>query len=223
MVFLVCFAIAGLFWLLKNLSATFSHSISIPISLVNYPKDWIVYGPEHSELQLNVRARGFQLIQWNNLNAQPFEIDLNTLVYPKGEGKPYVLTNPFVPALHAYLGSKIEWDGQLKDTLFFIADRRMEKEVLVYFNGSMSAEKEIVSIEYSIEPSIVRITGPRTKIKELDSISTIEAHFEMLHDNLSTQLALTVPGCDSCMLSPNQVELKIILEELPSEELPSVE
>jgi hypothetical protein len=218
MVFLVCFACAAIFWLLKNLSSTFNHTIKIPISLVNYPQDWIVYSPEQDYFQVNVRGRGFQLIQWTSLNADPFEIDLRQMTYQAEGSKAYMLTNHLVPAVFSYLGSKIEWDGQLQDTLHFKADQRVQKEVFVRFHGSMSAEKDSVLVHYELTPNQVSIRGPKSKLKELDTISTIEAHFELLHNNLTTKLALTVPGCDSCVLSPNQVELKISLEELPSVE-----
>lgn len=223
-VFLVCFVVAALFWLLKNLSATFGHTISVPIQLVNYPDDWVVYGPEKSEIDLNVRGRGFQLVQWNGFHSEPFEIDLSLAKFPKKQGEAaYLLSNQLLSSLHYYLGNKLEWDGVLPDTLFFIVDRRTEKMVPVHFNGTMSAEPDSAYIEHKLTPDMVSISGPVGVLDQITSISTIEAHFELLHNDLTTQLALTVPGCDSCVLSPNQVELKISLVKPPSEELPSEE
>ncbi len=223
-VFIVCFVVAALFWLLKNLSATFGHTISVPIQLVNYPDDWIVYGPEKSEIDLNVRGRGFQLVQWNGFHADPFEIDLSLAKFPKKQGEAaYLLSNQLLASLHSYLGNKLEWDGVLPDTLFFIVDKRKEKRVAVNFNGSMSPDQEGLVVSHSLSPKYVQISGPSGALEKIDAVSTIEAHFELLHNDLSTMLSLTVPGCDSCVLTPNQVELKISLEKLPSEELPSEE
>lgn len=223
-IFLICFFVAALFWLLKNLSATFSHTISVPIQLTNYPPEWIVYGPEHSKLRLNVRGRGFQLVQRNGVSADPFEIDLSMVVFPKKQGQSaYLLSNQLIVDMHNYMGSKLEWDGVLPDTIFFIVDRRTEKTVPIHFNGSMSAEPDSAYIEHKITPDMVSISGPVSVLDKITSISTIEAHFELLHNDLTTQLALTVPDCDSCVLTPNQVELKISLEKPPSEELPSEE
>jgi hypothetical protein len=223
-VFIVCFVVAALFWLLKNLSATFGHTISVPIQLVNYPKDWIVYGPEKNEIDLNVRGRGFQLVQWNGFHSIPLEIDLSLAKFPKKQGEgAYLLSNQLLASLHDYLGNKLEWDGVLPDTLFFIVDKRSEKRVAVHFNGSMSPEQEGFVVSHSLSPQFVKISGPTSVLDHLTSISTIEAHFELLHNDLSTILTLTVPGCDSCVLTPNQVELKISLEKLGLEELPSEE
>lgn len=223
-VFLVCFVVAALFWLLKNLSATFSHTISVPVQLINYPPEWIVYGPEHSTLELNVRGRGFQLLQRNGVSADPFEIDLSIVVFPRKQGESaYLLSNQLIVGVHNYLGSKLEWDGVLPDTLFFIVDRRIEKRVPVHFNGTMSAEFDSVYIGHKLTPEMVSISGPVSVLDQITSISTIEAHFELLHNDLTTHLALTIPGCDSCILSPNQVELKISLENPPPDELPSEE
>ena len=78
--YLVCVAMATVFWFLNALSKTYTIDLVAPVKYVNYPNNKTLSNTPPAEFELTVRAHGFTLIRQElSFLFLPLQFDVNAL------------------------------------------------------------------------------------------------------------------------------------------------
>ena len=76
LIFLFFLIVSGLFWLVITMTETYEREFSVPLRLVNVPKDVVVTSEVDDTIKVAVRDKGYILLAYKyNLTSKPISID----------------------------------------------------------------------------------------------------------------------------------------------------
>jgi YbbR domain-containing protein len=194
-VFVICFLIACVFWLLISLNRNYSSTISFPIVYTDLPKDKVLVNdlPEHVVLELN--ARGFDLIGYHfKLLTFPVLVKIDAYTYGNRLDN-YLVTRPLINSLTRQLHS----DGRViaiePDTIFLKYNKRLNKKVPVLPNLQVYFQKQYnFAGKIQVQPDSVLISGPDAYVDSVKSLSTNKLVLRNLKSGFSQNVLLNLQG-----------------------------
>src|SRR6056297_3271253 len=148
-VFSVFIVISTIFWFLIKLEEEYQSDIRFPVRFTNFPENKVMVGEVPREVQLEVRSRGYKLLEYklNNI-ILPLVIDLNA--YPlkldsrDDNGGLFLLTRDLKYVIEKQLSSEVEVVEINPDTLFFEFASRIRKQVKVASNINIEPAKQFM-------------------------------------------------------------------------------
>ena len=76
-IFLICFLIATIFWLLLALSNEYNTALSFPVNYVNMPGKKVIMNELPSKINVNLKTTGFKILSFGLKKEQKtLEIDV---------------------------------------------------------------------------------------------------------------------------------------------------
>lgn len=215
--YLVCVAIATVFWFLNALSKIYTIDLIAPVSYVDYPRNKTLSNKLPEEFELTVRAHGFTLLRQElSFLFIPLEFDVNELTdnRMKENRRNYfaIPSRQFLNELSARLSNDVEIISMNPDTLIFTFDKMSQKRLKVVPDVKINLKKQFqISGEIKTEPDSIVVNGPKSMLDTLQEIKTEGKRYSMIFEPIEEEINLaTVANIYSDIQS---VLIKIPVEE----------
>lgn len=202
---IVAFALGLLVWLHVETEKIYNHEISLPISDIDLNEGLVLAEPPPDSLQVEVLASGKQLFRrkWRNegvrINASQyragrFSMNLNTqntsLVHPTNEVSLQEIVSPKVMRLDIDVSASV----------------RLPVAAAL---DVTAAEGFAVGRQMHVEPPMADLIGPRSRLKEIDSLRTARSKLSSLRNPVTITLPLEQPIGYGFSVQPESVVVTI--------------
>ena len=209
-VFVWCFFIAAILWLLTSLNEFYTSTIQADVHYLNKPKDEVFIRPLPEQLNVSVNAKGWDLMGFNLYRSAP-DIYVNLTDY---QNQSFILSRRLRSSLLGQISKGININEILPDTISLLRDRRITKSVPVNLNYQVKpAEGYELGGEVNYSPDSIRISGPETLLKNINSVETKKVGKTGLKEPVSIKVQIQKPA-SSITFSSNTVEVQIPVYQL---------
>ncbi len=136
LIFLFFLSVSGLFWLVITVTETYEREFSVPLRLVNVPKDIVVTSEVDDTVKVTIRDKGYILLAYKyTLTDDPISIDYK-LHAPKDE-KSTVSTSELQKLIYQQLSKSSRIISLKPDRLIYYFTRGKSKTVPLRLNGKI--------------------------------------------------------------------------------------
>ena len=136
LIFLFFLIVSGLFWLVITMTETYEREFSVPLRLVNVPKDVVVTSEVDDTIKVAVRDKGYILLAYKyNLTSKPISIDYRH--HAQKDEKGTVSTSELQKLIYQQMYKPSRIIGMKPDRLVFYFTRGKSKTVPLRLNGKI--------------------------------------------------------------------------------------
>ena len=214
--FLICLALAGLFWLLTALSKEYTVSADLPLKYLNLPKGKNAFTQLPSYTRTTVKAKGFTLLKFRYyFSKDSLLIDARSLRH-YGYKLYYYTPNSNLEKVGSNLEPQVKLIRIYPDTLFFSLSSRSVKKVPVKANLVLSFDPQYKLLDtLKITPAMVEISGDAEVIEKISFIETKRTVINNIKSALTEKVALLSPkNTKQVVLSEQTVKIEIPVDRV---------
>lgn len=217
LVYLFFVGVSTIFWFLNALSKEYVTTICYPITYINFPVDKIQTKKLPEELDLRVKAYGFELLRYQLSTAflsNPFDVNgyTNNKMNKESVSRYVLQTNMIREKLEKDLLSGIELLQIMPDTISFEFSPILKKKVPVKLNIETQFEKQfMLGGAISLNTDSVSIKGARKFLDQIHQVETEKQLFDDLNKTLTKKVDLI--ALDGVEIFPNEVAVKIPVDQ----------
>ncbi len=186
--------IASFIWLVMTMSDNYTERVEFPVTYSNFPKGLVLVNTPVSDISVDVKSQGFELISVALSEKKSVNIDLNEIKFRKtkyGRFVASVSTKSFRYSVVNQL--KVDDVGKdfMPDSVFFVFDSIISRELPVKFNSSFSYDDGYIAYgDPIIEPNTVVVTGPALDVKKMDFVLTKHIELKEVRSNFAKEVGL---------------------------------
>lgn len=207
--FLVFLLIATAFWFVHTLDRERRDKLKVRINYTGIPEDVEIKNAPPKEIYVTIRDEGGKLLEYARRKAMPLNIDLTRVYFSKGkiiispDQLKTRLSNYFLPTTAVL---KIE-----PDSIVIMYQKLSTKEVPVKLSEKIPlAQQYILTDSVRIEPSKVKVFGPRHILDTLKAVYIEKLDLKNIKDTVQIQSKL-VPQKD-LRYSFSEVNIGVFVE-----------
>lgn len=209
----VCILIAFILWLLNALSKEYEGHITVSVDYYNLPEDKVLVRDVQNNVQLRVRAVGFNLL-WSELNLLTAEARIN---FANHADKEYVVVED---ALANQLATTYTVLDAQPDTINFAFGEQMTRQVPVTLKRDISfAQQFYFADSVHVQPDSITLAGPKKIVDTIPSWPTVQMTETELDETIEREVALQEPSITSLELSRSEVMCRIPVEQFTEREM----
>lgn len=216
-IFLICVAIASVFWLLNAFSKNYTTIVNLPVRYVNLPEDQVVTSELLTHLAVEVNGYGFDLLSYLTSSGK------DTLVVNgkdlqrsrRDRSAAFFVTKPLFESLAGKINPAIKLNNILSDTLHFRIEERITRLVPVKANLNLNlAAQYLEDGDRIIDPPVVELSGPRSSVLGIHEVETETVQLDGVGSSINQSLALVVPLENSKLkVYPANVQVRINVDK----------
>lgn len=216
LVFLLFLFISTMFWFLQSLNNKENINILLPLEYVNVPKDVIFATEPPDVVNVQLRDKGVNLINYSLGRINPVEIDLS-LFSPKRE-RVVITREKLIPIISEELKSSTELVTLYSDSLVLIYAGKEGVEKPVKLNSDVTISYNCIRNDSTIiRPSSVTVYADSSILSSIDEVETELLILKEVSD--TTVVKLKLKEIYGTKIEPNEVEVVVPIEELISKRL----
>jgi hypothetical protein len=190
-VFLIFLLCATLAWAINKLSQTYTSNTTFQIAYVNIPSEFIIANTPKKELQVRLKAVGFQFLGYG-IKPKEIKLDVSKVMY---KDSTYYLTGDQIRIqLEAQLNNSSTLVDFESDLIYFdftsLETKKIPIKAMVEltFTNNHTLEGEVKTI-----PDSIQITGPKSQIDTIQKIETQLFRSSNLSADFSNMVPLNLP------------------------------
>lgn len=169
------------------------------------------------EIGVEINSFGFNLL-WHKLKGRLKPIEFNASIdNMKSYGVRnayYMVTAPKLNEISEQLDNELKVQGVYPDTIFFKFSHRAFKTVPVKPVYDVTFEKQYqLASAVTVEPSTVRVSGPKAVVDTIKMISTDKIAFQNLSQSTVKEVKLLAPKAPNIGLSDELVRVNFPIEK----------
>ncbi len=221
--YLVCVAIATVFWFLNALSKTYTVKIVAPVEYVNLPNNKTLANNLPEKFEMTVRAHGFTILRRKLIILlEPISFNVNEMTNNRMlENKKTSFAFPtrqFLTELSYQLSNDMEILSMTPDTLFFSYGQMGQKRVKVRPIVTVNLKKQYqISGEITTEPNTVVVNGPQSMLDTLQFVATKPNEFNAVDESIHVKAGIS--PAKELFYDPQSVEIVVPVEEYTEAQL----
>ena len=205
LVFLLFFAISGIFWLAISLREPMEREILIPVEITNVPPNVMLINDGHDTLRVTLRDNGYNLLSYYFDNKPPVMVDFGN--YHKGDGHGVVPAAEIVKLIKARMESSTQVLSVKPEKLDIYYNYGDYKKIPVEMNGNVSADARSFIVSKFVTPDSVTIFATSDQLKEISSIKTQYFNITGVIDHQQRKIPLQTINGVKCL--PQEVTLDV--------------
>lgn len=160
-----------IFWFMTKLSKEYDSSIKYPVSYINLPSNKLLQEKPSEYIDIRIRATGFKLIS-SKVSPQKLTIDASN-IYGKSLTNYYLLLSQQKLSVQKQLNTGVKVAYFIKDSVHFKLGVLNQKKVVVkLISDLLFAEGFELNNSISIQPDSILLTGPKSTLDTISSVST---------------------------------------------------
>lgn len=214
--YLICVIIASILWLLNTLNKEYTTEISYPVKYINFPEGQYPVVKLPSQLQLEVKAKGFALLGYQ-IKTSFLPITFNVSTYSshfqkKNDINEYILnTNDIKDKIGSQLSNDIKLLNIVPEEILFRFANARSKKIAIRPVIDYTLKRQYIQNKLYAYPDSILVSGPAIIIDTLSFVSTVPLHLENVGKNIHRNLEL-VPVPD-CTFKEKYVEITLEVEQ----------
>jgi len=160
-----------IFWFMTKLSKEYDSSIKYPVSYINLPSNKLLQEKPSEYIDIRIRATGFKLIS-SKVSPRKLTIDASN-IYGKSLTNYYLLLSQQKLSVQKQLNTGVKVAYFIKDSVHFKLGVLNQKKVVVkLISDLLFAEGFELNNSISIQPDSILLTGPKSTLDTISSVST---------------------------------------------------
>ncbi len=211
--FLICLVLATVLWFANALGKKYETNVSMPVQYTGLPTNKALIKTPPSSISVKMEAYGYTLLRHKiSLTINPINFNFSAFTNNKqlleGTQNLSIATNQYITQISKQVSSEITITDISPDTLIFSFDDIISKKVKVKADLDLSFENQYFLLDsVHFAPDSVEITGPKSMVDTIQSISTRYEKFKDLNTNVIKNISLeSIPGIE---VATKRVELSI--------------
>ena len=215
-IFFTAILVSVLFWILIKLSDPYTVPYSLRVNYINIPKEKRMTFVSDSSVNVNITARGFEIINLNLFeDMDVLDINLDNFSLMKKEGQNYfVYTEELTEKLADVIGVPKKNVHFSKNTLSFTLTELSQKEFpLVNLVQFEFAEQFELYENPILTPTRVTVFGPAEILDTLKEVFTEEIIIESVHNDRTIRVNLKNPLPNLLNFEPKEVSFQLRVEK----------
>ncbi len=206
-IFLLFLILSIVFWLLINLSKTYTSDVIFEVSYVNLPKDRVIQNEPIKEIRASINSSGFNLLRYK-LKRKTLKLDISNLAYKKGV-QYYYLPNNHLSILKKQLNVDTMIDRIIQDTIFINLGINLSKKVPVKLLSDISFKSGYNYTDtIQITPDSITIIGPEAKLDTINYVLTDNLLLTEVSNEIDQNITLQNLNSSGIALSDLKVNIK---------------
>lgn len=205
--------ISALFWLMTNLSKTYTSSVEYSLAYKNLPPAKLFQSNPSQSIEFTVTGTGFQLLR-ENLFSRKITLDLKN-VTAKDKYTHYILVGKNRKSIQKQLGKNVQFVASVQDSLFFELGLNKVKKIPVIpstdiqFKLGYNYEGKLM-----VTPDSVVISGPEVQVDQIKEIRTELLSKKEVFEVIDQEVPLIMPkALDKITYANNSVRLKASVDK----------
>lgn len=195
-VFLSCLFLATFFWVLNSLSHQYSADIVCNVKYKNQPEGKIILNKLPKQFHIKVKGLGFDLLAHKlSLGGVVVEIDLKRISTKSQINKPYSYTissMDYASFISNQLGDKIEVKNIYPDSISFVIDKAVKKQLKILPTTQISFKKQYQLFgDIILKPAITEVVGPKSILDTLNEIKTSLLKYDGLSETVTETVSFS--------------------------------
>jgi hypothetical protein len=218
-VFLFCLFLATFFWLLNSLGNHYTTDIEVQIVYINSPKDKVILNDQPKNFKIRVKGLGFDLMAYKIRPTEPLVTldlsQLNRIPYNNKVETYSISTYTYSNYIANQLGDEIEIKSIFPDSIQFVMDKAIQKQVKIIPSSELSFKKQFQLYgEILAKPAVTTIIGASSIIDTIDQVYTERLEYNELSETVTETVGFDKSYAQKKIkFSPNKVLVHIPVEK----------
>ena len=219
LVFLFFLGLSGIFWLSLTLNETYEREFSIPVSVVDIPKNAVLTSEEVDTIKMTIRDKGIVLVAYQygdylNRLRIPFKN------YTRNNGSGSVPASELQKLVYQNLVSSSKITACKPDKLEFFYNYGTNKKVPVRWSGRVIPEELYFISRVDYSPDSVTVYASDEKLDSINIIYTETLNYANFRDTLSITCHLA--KLKGVKVVPDRVKINFYTDVLTEENIEGV-
>ena len=219
LVFLFFLGLSGIFWLSLTLNETYEREFSIPVSVVDIPKNAVLTSDEVDTIKMTIRDKGIVLVAYQygdylNRLRIPFKN------YTRNNGSGSVPASELQKLVYQNLVSSSKITACKPDKLEFFYNYGTHKKVPVRWSGRVIPEELYFISRVDYSPDSVTVYASDEKLDSINIIYTETLNYANFRDTLTITCQLA--KIKGVKVVPDKVKINFYTDVLTEENIEGV-
>jgi hypothetical protein len=219
LVFLFFLGLSGIFWLSLTLNETYEREFSIPVSVVDIPKNAVLTSDEVDTIKMTIRDKGIVLVAYQygdylNRLRIPFKN------YTRNNGSGSVPASELQKLVYQNLVSSSKITSCKPDKLEFFYNYGTHKKVPVRWSGRVIPEELYFISRVDYSPDSVTVYASDEKLDSINIIYTETLNYANFRDTLTITCQLA--KIKGVKVVPDKVKINFYTDVLTEENIEGV-
>ena len=219
LVFLFFLGLSGIFWLSLTLNETYEREFSIPVSVVDIPKNAVLTSDEVDTIKMTIRDKGIVLVAYQygdylNRLRIPFKN------YTRNNGSGSVPASELQKLVYQNLVSSSKITACKPDKLEFFYNYGTHKKVPVRWSGRVIPEELYFISRVDYSPDSVTVYASDEKLDSINIIYTETLNYANFRDTLTITCQLA--KLKGVKVVPDKVKINFFTDVLTEENIEGV-
>lgn len=219
LIFLFFLGLSGIFWLSLTLNDTYEQEFSIPVSIVDVPKNAVLTSEETDTVRMTIRDKGIVLAAYRYGDYLK-HININFRDYTKNNGTGSISAQDLQKIVYQRLLSGSKIISTKPDKLEFYYNYGTKKQVPVRWSGRVIPEELyfISRVEYS--PDSVTIYASDEKLDSINMVYTEPLNYANFRDTLEVNCQLS--KIRGVKMVPDHIKISFLTDVLTEERIEGI-
>lgn len=215
--FVIFLVISFFFWFLQWMKEDIEMQMTVPIEVVNVPKNILLTTELPKSLHVNVKDKGATILSYYFSRPVPvYRIDFQELAVNRG--KAVITPDLIVAQLSKKFVQSLEITSVVPSTLTLHFSKGESKVVPVSLLTSVATTATCgISGEWQVSPSHVTIYAPADKLKEITRIYSELIEWRLAKDTIHTTVLLQ--KIDGVKIVPQKLRVMVPIEPFSEKKL----
>ena len=219
LVFLFFLGLSGIFWLSLTLNETYEREFSIPVSVVDIPKNAVLTSDEVDTIKMTIRDKGIVLVAYQygdylNRLRIPFKN------YTRNNGSGSVPASELQKLVYQNLVSSSKITSCKPEKLDFFYNYGTHKKVPVRWSGRVIPEELYFISRVEYLPDSVTVYASDEKLDSINMVYTETLNYANFRDTLSITCHLA--KIKGVKVIPEKVKINFFTDVLTEENIEGV-
>lgn len=229
LIFLFFLALSGAFWFVQSLDKQRETTLRIPVDYMGIPEDVELENKLPNRIEIKVRDEGLTLMKYNSRNTVPLALDLERVYFAKG--KIVITTDQLKNRISRYVLPSTAVLQIKPDSIIVLYHKLSSVTLPIKLNGEVKPSSQyVLSDSVQIEPSTVKIFGPKNLVDTMKAVYTEKLDLKSLSDTTFVKAKLEKPkqgikyafndvniGVFVEMFTENKIEVPITIINAPAD------
>lgn len=217
LIFLFFLVLAAAFWFVHSLDQQRETTLKIPVDFMGIPEDVAVENKLPSHIEIKIRDEGMTLMKYNAKSAVPLALDLDRVYFSKG--KILISSDQLKNRISRYVLPTTAVLEIKPDSIVIFYHKLISKTLPIKMKGNVElAPQYIMSDSLQIEPSSVKVFGPKNILDTMKAVYTEELNLKSISDTTFMSVNLQKPP-KGVKYAFNEAKLGIFVEMFTEKKL----
>ena len=219
LIFLFFLGLSGAFWLFLTLNETYEREISVPVTIVNAPKNVVLTSDETDTVKMTIRDKGLMLITYlygNGLKT----LNVNFSTYAHKDGMGVVPAADLQKMMYQQLSNNSKIISVKPEKLEFFYNFGVKKRVPVRWSGRVIPEELYFISKVQYSPDSVDVYASKDKLDSIRTVYTEALNFANFRDTLKVEARIA--KTKGVKIVPETIKIDFFTDVLTEENMEGI-